>query len=88
MRDNTERPEALSAGTVRLVGTGESRIVDECERLITDADWYASMANAVNPYGDGVATPRHLAAMEQFFGLGERLADFAPPDDDASPGQS
>lgn len=81
MRDNTERPEALSAGTVRLVGTGQARIVDECERLITDADWYASMANAVNPYGDGAATPRHLAAMEQFFGLGERLADFAPAED-------
>ncbi|GAA3517134.1 UDP-N-acetylglucosamine 2-epimerase (non-hydrolyzing) [Aeromicrobium panaciterrae] len=81
MRDNTERPEALSAGTVRLVGTGESRIVDECERLITDPDWYASMANAVNPYGDGAATPRHLAAMEQFFGLGKRVDDFAPPDD-------
>jgi UDP-N-acetylglucosamine 2-epimerase (non-hydrolysing) len=88
MRDNTERPEALSAGTVRLVGTSAERIIDESERLITDPDWYASMANAVNPYGDGAATPRHLAAMEQFFGIGTRLADFAPPDDASSPTQS
>ncbi len=84
MRDNTERPEALSAGTVRLVGTSFDRIVDESERLISDPDWYESMANAVNPYGDGAATPRHLAAMEQFFGIGERVADFSPPDDAAS----
>lgn len=88
MRDNTERPEALSAGTVRLVGTSAARIIDESERLITDPEWYTSMSNAVNPYGDGAATPRHLAAFEQFFGIGERIADFTPPDDAASSTQS
>ena len=77
MRDNTERPEAVEAGTVRLIGTVERRIVDEVSRLMDDADHYASMANAVNPYGDGRAAERSIAAMQQLFGLGERVADFA-----------
>ena len=77
MRDNTERPEAVEAGTVRLIGTDEQRIVDEVSRLMDDADHYASMANAVNPYGDGRAAERSIAAMRQLFGLGERVADFA-----------
>ena len=76
MRDNTERPEAVEAGTVRLIGTDEQRIVEEVSRLMDDDSHYASMANAVNPYGDGRAAERSVAAMRQLFGLGERIADF------------
>lgn len=76
MRENTERPEAVDAGTVRLVGTDYDRIVEEVSALIDDEKHFASMANAVNPYGDGRAAERTLAALEQMFGLGQRLADF------------
>lgn len=58
MRNTTERPEALSAGTVKLVGTDHDLIVDEVSRLLEDADYYASMSEAVNPYGDGKACER------------------------------
>ena len=58
MRDTTERPEALSAGTVRLVGTDYDKIVAEVSTLLTDAEAYARMSHAVNPYGDGKACPR------------------------------
>lgn len=58
MRDVTERPEAVEAGTVRLVGTDEKLIVAETERLLDDARHYASMARAHNPYGDGRAAER------------------------------
>lgn len=76
MRENTERPEAVDAGTVRLVGTDYDRIVEEVSALIDDEKYFASMANAVNPYGDGRAAERTVAALEQMFGLGQRLADF------------
>lgn len=78
LRENTERPEAVEAGTVRLIGTDFDRIVEEAERLITDEQHYASMANAVNPYGDGYAAERTVAALEAYFGIGERIADFQP----------
>jgi UDP-N-acetylglucosamine 2-epimerase (non-hydrolysing) len=55
MRDTTERPEALKAGTVKLVGTNTKKIVDETNALINDAELYESMSNAYNPYGDGEA---------------------------------
>src|SRR5690606_24141633 len=55
MRDTTERPEAVSAGTVRLVRTDAARIVGEAERLLDDANAYEAMARAHNPYGDGQA---------------------------------
>lgn len=58
MRDTTERPEALAAGTVRLVGTDYDRIVGEVSRLIDDDEAYRLMSHAVNPYGDGRACPR------------------------------
>ncbi|MBR7742603.1 UDP-N-acetylglucosamine 2-epimerase (non-hydrolyzing) [Phycicoccus sp. BSK3Z-2] len=76
MRENTERPEAVDAGTVRLIGTGEDRIVEEMSRLLDDPAAYAAMANAVNPYGDGRAAERSVAAIAEMFGLGERLPDF------------
>jgi UDP-N-acetylglucosamine 2-epimerase (non-hydrolysing) len=77
MRDNTERPEAVEAGTVRLVGTDEQVVVDEVTRLLTDQDYFASMANAVNPYGDGKAAARCVAAIEELLGVGTRIPDFS-----------
>ncbi|MFZ1413064.1 MAG: UDP-N-acetylglucosamine 2-epimerase (non-hydrolyzing) [Defluviicoccus sp.] len=64
MRETTERPEAVEAGTVRLVGTDEDLIVRAAERLLDDADAYAAMARAHNPYGDGRAAERILAALQ------------------------
>ena len=58
MRDTTERPEALEAGTVKLVGTDYDKIVSEASRLLDDFDYYESMSRAVNPYGDGKACER------------------------------
>jgi UDP-N-acetylglucosamine 2-epimerase (non-hydrolysing) len=78
MRENTERPEAVDAGTVILIGTNEDRIVKDVERLIHDPVLYATMANAVNPYGDGNASRRVLAAVAELLGVGERVEDFQP----------
>lgn len=58
MRDTTERPEALEAGTVKLVGTNYDKIVQEVSRLIEDPLYYQTMSEAVNPYGDGKACER------------------------------
>ncbi len=58
MRDTTERPEALDAGTVRLVGTDYDKIVNEVSALLDDRKHYEEMSHAVNPYGDGKACPR------------------------------
>lgn len=58
MRDTTERPEALSAGTVRLVGTDYQKIVSEVSSLLDDEKHYEEMSKAVNPYGDGLACQR------------------------------
>ncbi len=58
MRDTTERPEALEAGTVRLVGTDCDLIVEETARLLEDPAHYRRMSQAVNPYGDGLACRR------------------------------
>lgn len=58
MRDTTERPEALEAGTVKLVGTDYDKIVGEVSALLDDADVYRKMSMAVNPYGDGLACGR------------------------------
>ena len=58
MRDTTERPEALEAGTVKLVGTDREKIINEVSTLLDDAAAYARMSQAVNPYGDGLACSR------------------------------
>lgn len=60
MRELTERPEAIEAGTVMLVGTSRERIVSEATRLLDDRDHYKAMASAINPYGDGMAAKRIL----------------------------
>ena len=69
LRDTTERPEAVTAGTVELVGTDEELIYQTALKLLTDADAYGKMANAVNPYGDGKACGRITAAIEYYFGI-------------------
>ncbi|ADG83728.1 non-hydrolyzing UDP-N-acetylglucosamine 2-epimerase [Thermincola potens] len=77
LRDTTERPEAVEAGTVVMVGTDKDKIVETCHRLLTDADAYERMANAVNPYGDGRASQRISEALLYYFGLQEaKPADF------------
>lgn len=58
MRDKTERPEAVLAGTARLVGPRRESIVAECNRLLDDPEAYETMARAHNPYGDGHASER------------------------------
>jgi UDP-N-acetylglucosamine 2-epimerase (non-hydrolysing) len=78
MRDTTERPEAVAAGTVRLVGTDELQIVGAVRTVLHDAREYAAMANAVNPYGDGRAAERTVAALAHLFDLGPRPEEFLP----------
>jgi UDP-N-acetylglucosamine 2-epimerase (non-hydrolysing) len=68
MRDTTERPEGVTAGTVKLVGADAGVIVRETTRLLDDTAAYRAMAEAVNPYGDGRAAPRIVEAIERFFG--------------------
>lgn len=63
MRDTTERPEALEAGTVKLVGTSYERIVEEVSNLLDDHSYYDIMSKAVNPYGDGLACKRIVDAL-------------------------
>ncbi|UOV00690.1 non-hydrolyzing UDP-N-acetylglucosamine 2-epimerase [Pseudoxanthomonas mexicana] len=64
MRDTTERPEAIAAGTVRLVGTERSTIAREANRLLDDPDAYAAMSRAHNPYGDGQSAGRIVRVIE------------------------
>lgn len=64
MRNTTERPEALDAGTVKLVGTNHDLIVNEVSRLLEDPDYYDRMSHAVNPYGDGKACNRIVRALK------------------------
>lgn len=64
MRDTTERPEAVAAGTVKLVGTDQAKIVSEVAKLMTDAAYYQSMSFAHNPYGDGKACERIVSAIK------------------------
>ncbi len=78
MRDTTERPEAVRAGTVRLVGTGRAAIVASVLELLRDDSAYRAMARAVNPYGDGRAATRTVAAMAHYLRLGPPTVEFAP----------
>jgi UDP-N-acetylglucosamine 2-epimerase (non-hydrolysing) len=63
MRDTTERPEAVDAGTVKLVGTDGEALEVEATRLLADRGAYERMARAVNPYGDGKSAPRIVEAV-------------------------
>jgi UDP-N-acetylglucosamine 2-epimerase (non-hydrolysing) len=64
MRNTTERPEALDAGTVKLVGTNHGLIVSEVCKLLDSEAYYNEMSHAVNPYGDGKACQRIVAALK------------------------
>ncbi len=70
MRDTTERPEALSAGTVKLVGTDYDKIMAEVSSLLDDKAMYARMSKAVNPYGDGLACSRIVNKLKSMYGIG------------------
>ncbi|MDI3535083.1 MAG: hypothetical protein PWQ82_1448 [Thermosediminibacterales bacterium] len=69
LRDVTERPEAVEAGTVKVVGTDKRRIYNEVEILLTNRKEYARMSESINPYGDGRASERILKALLYHFGL-------------------
>lgn len=76
MRENTERPEAVVAGTVKLIGTHRQRLVDEVSLLLDSEEAYAGMATAVNPYGDGHAADRTVRAIKWKFLDRERPGNF------------
>ncbi len=83
-RAATERPEAIEAGTVRLVGTDGGRIIAACEELLDDPAAYERMARAKNPFGDGRAAGRIVQALRYAFGLrSRRPSDFRPGHDTA-----
>jgi len=84
LRETTERPEAVAAGTVRLVGTDEDVIVTEVSRLLRNPVEYDAMARSVNPYGDGLASGRVVQAIENYFGLGPKPNDFRPAESTTS----
>ncbi len=76
LRRETERPEAVEAGTVKLAGVAKEDILTMAHSLITDPQAYAAMAHAVNPYGDGEACRRIADAILWHFGRGEKPEDF------------
>ena len=78
LRDTTERPEAVEAGTVKLVGTAYSDVLRETTRLLDEPDYYRSMAEAANPYGDGRACERIIKAILADKGYPiEKISEFA-----------
>lgn len=80
LRDTTERPEAVKAGTVRLIGTDRDVVYDETKRLLTDVEAYKEMSNAVNPYGDGMAAKRIVQAILYAYGKkAEKPDEFVLP---------
>ncbi len=76
MRNETERPEGLEAGTLRLIGTERSVIVDEARRLLADGAAFRRMAHASNPYGDGKASERIVAWLLWKLRSGAKPAEF------------
>ena len=71
LRKETERPEAVTAGTVKIVGTDKNLIISEATKLLTDEEAYQKMSKATNPYGDGLASDRIGKAIEFYFGKSE-----------------
>lgn len=69
LRETTERPEAVMAGTAKLVGTDTANILNHAKELLGDGQAYEKMANAVNPFGDGKASQRILQILENYFGV-------------------
>ena len=75
LRDTTERPEAVEAGTVKLIGTQRERVYEETKYLLTDEKEYQRMANTCNPYGDGKASKRIVDAILYHYGLKDEKPD-------------
>lgn len=73
LRETTERPEGVRAGTARLVGTDRARIVQAASQLLTDAAAYRRMSRARNPYGDGRAARRIVGVLRHYFGFTQKL---------------
>jgi UDP-N-acetylglucosamine 2-epimerase (non-hydrolysing) len=69
LRNETERPEAVEAGTVKIVGTNKAKIIEETTKLLTDSYEYNKMSKSANPYGDGMACERIIEAIRYYFGL-------------------
>jgi len=67
LRDETERPEAVEEGVVKLVGPNYRRIVEETQRLLDDESAYRAMARGVSPYGDGHAAERIVGVLQEHF---------------------
>lgn len=75
LRDVTERPEAVDAGTVKLVGTNVDTIIKETNQLLQDEDSYNKMSKAINPYGDGIASKRIVNAILKYYKLSDYEVD-------------
>lgn len=69
LRKETERPEAVKVGTVKVIGTNRKKIFEEGQKLLSDIAEYNKMANAVNPYGDGLASKRIADSILYYFGM-------------------
>jgi UDP-N-acetylglucosamine 2-epimerase (non-hydrolysing) len=79
LRDTTERPEAVQAGTVRLIGTEQQRVFAAAKQLLDDPADYQQMAQKVNPYGDGLASRRILQGIRLKFGIADTpVEEFRP----------
>ena len=81
LRDTTERPEGIEAGTLRLVGTDRTQIYEMAAMLLTDSQEYGKMSVAASPYGDGRASERIVEALRHYFGRGDRPSPFTPQKD-------
>ncbi|NCO23741.1 MAG: UDP-N-acetylglucosamine 2-epimerase (non-hydrolyzing) [Candidatus Infernicultor aquiphilus] len=75
LRDETERPEAVEAGVVKLIGTNQERIVSEVNIILTNKDKYMEMAKRINPYGDGKASKRIIEKILGYFNLIDQFPD-------------
>ena len=76
LRDTTERPEGVRAGTLKLVGTDPVRVKEAMTALLTDETLYRKMSQAPNPYGDGRASERIVQAILHYFGMAESVSEF------------
>lgn len=81
LRDTTERPEGVRAGTLKLVGTDPNRVKEAMTALLTDEKLYRDLSQAPNPYGDGKASERIVQAIQHYFGLTEAVSEFKEGDE-------
>ena len=81
LRDTTERPEGVRAGTLKLVGTDPNRVKEAMTALLTDEKLYKDMSQAPNPYGDGKASERIVQAIQHYYGLTETVSEFREGDE-------